>query len=337
MKNPPATAVAIVCVLALVAWLAYGSADANGTEKGPANMGLAARGSALPCAVPLAWRIDRVDPRFGITDEGARAAVQAAAALWEHAVGARLFVHDATHGFPVIFVHDGRQAAALDRQRVEADLRRADRELDHRRAEIDRRASSHERAAAEFDERARAAEIRAAHHNQVVRTWNERGGAPPDTVRALRAMGAALDTEAAELDRWHRDLERTSRRIHDDQRRLNDAIEAHNRRMESLARVFPAQSVESARYREEARVHRGRVRAVSREISVFRFDDSHDLVRIIAHELGHAMGLGHVDEPGALMSEEYARMAAGSDGVIGRRDLELFRDRCPHIQGAPAR
>jgi predicted Zn-dependent protease len=39
-----------------------------------------------------------------------------------------------------------------------------------------------------------------------------------------------------------------------------------------------------------------------REITVFQFHDLRDLVLLLAHELGHALGITHVDDPAAVMN-----------------------------------
>ncbi|HSR42614.1 MAG TPA: hypothetical protein VLL48_10590, partial [Longimicrobiales bacterium] len=80
-------------------------------------------GSAVPCAVPLAWRVTDVDPRFELGERAAEDAVRAAAALWERAVGRELFPHEPGSGFPVRFDFDDRQALVQMRRRLEGELR----------------------------------------------------------------------------------------------------------------------------------------------------------------------------------------------------------------------
>jgi primosomal protein N'' len=287
--------------------------------------------SSAPCDVPLAWRVGDVDPRFGVTPDEVRAAVRAAAALWEQGTGARLFRHDPRDGFPIRLVHDERQAEAVERRRAETEVRAAERRLETWRDAVERLSEEHGAEAAAYRAQSEALGERVAAYNRRVRIWNEQGGAPGDTVQAMEVQAGELDRAAADLARQHRRLEESLRRIQDEQRRLNDEIQAQNRRVNRLRVTFPGRSVQSGLYREEARIRRGRVVEVARAIEVFRFDDADDLVRIIAHELGHALGLGHVPAPGALMSEEYGRANAPGPPVLHPHDVGLFRSLCPQL------
>lgn len=86
-----------------------------------------------------------------------------------------------------------------------------------------------------------------------------------------------------------------------------------------------AVEVEAAAYRTlVVEGHGGPVRIRS-EIRVYRFKDGDDLVRILAHEFGHALGLPHVEAQGFVMSASYGP----GEGVPSIHPVTLARlERC---------
>jgi hypothetical protein len=70
--------------------------------------------------------------------------------------------------------------------------------------------------------------------------------------------------------------------------------------------------------------------ALQRAIDVYRFDSVDDLWLVVAHELGHALGLGHSASTGAVMSEEYRRVDRAVRD-IQPDDLELLAATCPAL------
>lgn len=207
----------------------------------PDRVDLPAEGSAMPCQVPLPWRLARLDEEFGLDSTTAETVLREAAGLWEAAVGRPLFPHDPDAGMPVRFIYDERQARTDERRRLEADLERL-------RATLD---------SAGFEARARA-----------------------------------------------------------------------------LSEFLPPDTAEAGVYREAVvRDDTGGV-AVSREIRIHRFADPDDLRRVVAHELGHALGLGHGSDPGSLMR---GGPGFGDDvragPFVGPEDLDRLRALCPGLWG----
>lgn len=333
MKLPLETAGATVAVLGLLVWVALAVSDRSSPDaavrSGP-EIQEAAEASSLPCRVPLAWRVARVDREFGVSPEDVQRTVRRAAARWEEAVEADLFVHRPDIGFPIRLVYGERQARSRDRLQREEELRTTQRRLDDRRRELEDEARRLEGMRSTFQERLEDLRARLERHNDSVRAWNERGGAPRPVAEELRATRDALDREQAELRERQRELDAREQSLQEESEQLNRRIEEHQDQVENAERDFPPERVESGRYRESVQLEEGRVASVQREIRVFRFDDERDLERVLAHELGHALGIGHTSVTGALMSEEYGREGDG-DGRVRQADRELLEERCPEL------
>ena len=338
MKVGFASSAAVLSVLALLAWIASLKPPAPSPvaphPAAPEVPGLEDRtgGSLVPCAVPLAWRLARIDDQFGLSPEQATAALARAAALWEDARGRKLFVHDPTGGLPIRFVYDERQARTGERVRLLAGYEAEGDTLDARVADLRALLEEYEAAEAAYDERMNSFQERSFRYNTRVRTINDLGGAAQANVPGLQAAAQALEVEKQSLAERRRELGEMELRYRREEERLNEELRAHNERADALERAFPPSRVESGVYREAVQTHEDRTVTVSREIRVYRFDDENDLLRIAAHELGHALGLGHSTVAGGLMSEEYGR-ADVSAGVpaVHASDVELLRARCPEL------
>ena len=289
-------------------------------------------GSALPCAVPLAWRIARVDEEFGISRDQARAAVQEAAWVWERAAGQPLFRHDSIDGFPIRIVYDGRQERARDRRRREMALDSAVQRLTLDRDELTLRSEQFALEKTRLDARVRNLDRRVSEHNAMVRRLNRQGGAPEDRAREIQAAGEALELQREELEEETRRLEREVRALDDDRDRLDRRIRRHSRRAEEFAEAFPPTTSEWVVYREAIHGGGGEIVSVSREIRIYRFEDDADLVAVATHELGHALGLDHNAATGAVMSGERVRTGPTLGPTeLDPTDVEAFAAVCPDL------
>lgn len=328
MRTGLAQTAALLSVLALCVWLW------SAGEKEPESRGTAAAadrpslgrtgGSSVPCAAPLAWRIARVDARFGIAADEVRSSVELAAALWEGSVGRRLFVHDSAAGFPIRLTYDDRQEAGRERRVAEREVEDAWSGVLARRAELEALQARRLDAQALYEREAVDYSARVASHNDSVRAWNDRADAPATTVAALLTTEQTLRARREELAGRRAALDSLGLEVAAARDDLDRQEEEHRELARSTQERFATVAGEAALYLEM-----GTGTTVERQISVYRFDDLLDLRRILAHELGHALGLDHADEEGAVMGARF-RLGDHSEPLAARpADVELLRARCP--------
>ena len=96
---------------------------------------------------------------------------------------------------------------------------------------------------------------------------------------------------------------------------FNQQVDQHNQSIQQLN-----QDIVQAQQRFPAReFHKGVF--MGNKIEIYQFDGRDDLRLTIAHELGHALGLAHHNDPEALMYP-----------VLGEQDLQHFRLRAADLQ-----
>lgn len=325
----PSASATVPLVLLLVAACGCGSGD--GARSYSLNDG-AESNSVLEApqrdeaALPIGWRIGQIDPRFGLTEDEVRNAVERAVALWEGAAGRDLFVHDPVRGIPINLEYDHRQERRMERQRARADLDELLERIRDAKARLQSAQQEVEMKAADLRRRQDALNEATRRHNQRVREWNFRGGAPPDVVQDINEERRRLERQQSMLR-----LEESSVRAL--QQQANRYVEEHNALVEeynALVNRYNEQFGEG--WQEEAgRYESMGGRSGFKSITVFVVEDLDHLALVLAHELGHALGIEHVEhDPSALMSPYVPH--EGDDGYVLRlteADIAALRAALP--------
>jgi len=273
-----------------------------------------------PCEQPILYTIDSFDARFEISRNDFIRAIQNAERIWETPAGRELFAHaSGTPGtlLKIRLIYDARQDATIQLRQYGMTIRDSRESYDALKAAYETLTDAYAEDKILFDARIAALHAREDTYNQEVAMWNARGGAPQEEYDRLNAEKAAIDAEMVKAN-----LLKDA---------LNVKVDRINAMVVVLNRLAATLNIQVARYNEIGGAHTGefeegvyRSGPDGQEIDIYQFDTHAKLVRVLAHEFGHALGLAHVTDPKAIMY----RLNQGMNEKLTPADLAALKNRC---------
>jgi hypothetical protein len=269
------------------------------------------------CNEPVTYHIGSIDPRFGLTNDEVAEAISTAASVWEKVSNHEFFREEPRGSVEINLVYDYRQAAADKLRKISGNIDNTKgsydalkRHIESLDAEFKEKEAAYTRDIVSYNERVSAL-------NAHINTLSRNSGVPEEVSQRMKS-------EKESLDSLHNDMQLRSEELKNIIETLNSMVVVINGIASNLnldvVNYNNAGNVLGNEFNEGLYEKRNNYEA----ITIFHFSNHDRLVRVLAHELGHALGLEHNNNPQALMY----RLNQSETLELAPEDVAALQARC---------
>lgn len=270
-----------------------------------------------PCRNPVTYRIGTIDERFGLSRQEVADAVAEAAALWERASGRELFQEERQGVVEIDFVYDHRQAASDKLNGLSINIDNSKGSYEALKAHL-------EYLEAEFRDNKAALESDIESYNARIKALEDENEAASRGGGLSEEAYLRLSTEKDALDALREDLQVRKNSVENSAETLKSLVVVINEIANNLNLEVVKYNNTGKELGNEFSEGCFEIKDGRQSITIFHFTDHTRLVRILAHELGHSLGLKHNDNPRSIMY----RLNASDDATLSPEDLAALKERC---------
>lgn len=271
----------------------------------------------FPCQTPITYSLGTFDTKFGISKADFLIAMKDAEAIWEKPIGKDLFTYSLTGNLKINLIYDIRQDSTVQLRSMGLVVQNNKSSYDALKAKYDSLNTSYKQDKMNYDALISSFQIHKNNYEVEVTSINRNGGTNKETISRLDTERNSLDQEIASINQLQSNLNYEVDNINalvvalnQLAKELNIKVDAFNSIGSSLGKEF-----------NEGVYKTG---PDGQKIDIYQFDNRTKLVRVLAHELGHALGLDHVDDPKAIMY----RLNNGINEKLTNTDLLELKTLC---------
>ena len=247
-----------------------------------------------PCREPITYHLGNVDERFNITREEFRTAVNMAAAIWRKPFYRDLFREESDGAIEINLLYDYRQEATDRLKKLNYKIDRSRSSYEELKSRMESLKAEYEQKKSALDSDLNAYNAKVNAFNTEIESWDRRGGAPQSTHTQLMNERDELVTLNNSLHTRQEEIKSLVDTINSIVVVLNEIASNNNLDIVDHKNIGNTLSREFCEGIYEYKNGK-------RSITIYQYDNEYRLVRVLAHEFGHALGLNHSKSAEAVM------------------------------------
>lgn len=274
--------------------------------------------AAGPCETPLTYRIGEIDSRFNIDERQIREVLNEVERLWSDALNRDLVRHSDSGRVVIHFIYSEQQRLFEEERTTSTRIEGKDVQLSVREKEYNRYMEMYEQELADY--RAMLSDYNKQvdeHNGMVSRLQGRRLSAEEE--QKIKRNERHLENLKSQIDRKNREVESLRRKVN----RYADELNKLNIQRNELVSEYNTRFAEPKKFDQGRYIREGD----DERINIYQFGNLQSLKAVLAHEIGHALGIGHVENPASVMHEMMSEHNV-SDLNLSNEDIDALQQRC---------
>lgn len=269
-----------------------------------------------PCKNPIEYKVGTIDPRFGVSKAQFLADISQAGSLWSTAEGKTLFEYNPDGKLTINLVYDDRQKLTQQEQSLTSSIDSTKGVADSVKQQYTALQTSYNTASNGYSATLAQFNQAQSDYNAQVAYYNSHGGAPQKEYAALQAQKAALDSQRVSL-------EAERQQVNDLANQINALIDKYNLLVDHINATVDAinnDGLTGTQFEEGVYISD----SAGTRINIYQFNNQSYFLRVLAHEMGHSLGLGHNNGADSIMNP----VNQSKNFALSAEDLEALQAEC---------
>jgi predicted Zn-dependent protease len=279
------------------------------------------------CSKPIQYTFGDFDTTFDISQSEFAIAVDKANSIWSSTVGKKLFEYVPIDNInkrkilKINLIYDYRQQATKELANIGIVIREDRASYEMLKIRYESILAKYKSDKIQIERDINAFNVKKKVFDDNVKYWNDRDGAPREEFTILENTKRNLNAEANLLNSRQKEFNETANTLNSIVTVLNQLVNKLNLNVNNYNTVGASAGEQ---FSEGEYIYD----KYGERINIYQFEDRPQLVRVLAHELGHALGIDHVDNRGSIMYY----LNQGKDEKLSEDDIKALNSLCKNTK-----